>query len=298
MPLKSGPILLPLDGSDVAEGAVPYAVALSEKLGRPLVLLSVLEGDEAGLANTLPDVWLDLSRGAQEHFEKYLDKIRTQTGVNADVIVRTGNPSEQIQAAADEVGASVIVIATHGRSGIGRWLYGSTASRLLRSSKTPVMAVGPNALAAKRSKVEIKHIMVPLDGSELSEAALPLAVELASKAGGELSLVRAVQWAVQSYPYTLPDAYVPQLDDELEKGAKEYLRKREADAAKTAKVAAFVVRGPVADGLMDFAEQKKVDLIVMTTNARGGIARAALGSVADRLLQASTPVLLLRPDEG
>jgi nucleotide-binding universal stress UspA family protein len=106
-----------------------------------------------------------------------------------------------------------------------------------------------------------------------------------------------VRWAVQAYPYTLPDAYVPQIDEELEKGAKEYLRRHEKSLADAGKVDAFVVRGAVADGLLDFVDQQSIDLVVMTTHARTGITRAALGSVADRMLQGAAPVLLIRPDE-
>ena len=137
-------------------------------------------------------------------------------------------------------------------------------------------------------------VLVPLDGSPLSEAALPAATALASKLGARLSLVRVVRWAVQAYPYTLPEAYVPQVDDELEAGAKAYVQQKEA-AVKGADVSAFVVRGAIADGLLDFIEKEAVDLVVMTTHARGGLARAALGSIADRVLQGPAPVLLIRP---
>jgi nucleotide-binding universal stress UspA family protein len=137
--------------------------------------------------------------------------------------------------------------------------------------------------------------MVPIEGTALSEAALPAAQSLASKCGAKLSLVRVVRWAVQAYPYTLPDAYLPQLDEELEASAKAYLRRKQEEA-KGVDVNAFVVRGAIADGLLDFVDKEAVDLIVMTTHARGGLARAALGSVADRVLQGPAPVLLIRPE--
>ena len=143
--------------------------------------------------------------------------------------------------------------------------------------------------------------MVPLDGSPLSEAALPVASAIAAPLGAKLSLVRGVRWAVQAYPYSLPDAYIPQIDDELEAGAKAYLRRIEGEVRglnKGLDVDAFVVRGAVADGLMDVVEKQSVDLVVMTTHARAGIARAALGSTADRMLQGKAPVLLIPPDEA
>lgn len=295
--LSTGPILVPLDGSETAEGALPFAVALANALGTNLVLLTVWEGSEGDLAATFPELARDVSVSSKSHFEGYLGRIKEKLGAaNAEISYRSGDAADEIRAAAKEHGARAIVIATHGRSGIGRWVYGSTAGQLLRSADVPVLAVGPNVLGKKRDVATLKHIMTPIDGSDLSEKALPVARQLATAAGAKLSLVRAVRWAVQAYPYTLPDQYLPQVDEELEKGAKEYLAKQRQAQSDGLDVEAFVVRGGIADGIIDFAEEKEVDLIVMTTNARKGLARAALGSVADRVLQGPAPVLLLRAD--
>lgn len=295
----SGPILLPLDGSELSEGALPYAVALAQGLRTHLVLLTTWEGADTELAASLPQIVVDVDRKAQEHFGGYLDTVKQKVpaGIDTQIIVRSGDASKEILATADSIGARAIVLATHGRSGIGRWLYGSTASHILHHSKTPVLAVGPHALQKPKATVTYKRIMLPLDGSGLSEAAIPVAGALGKALGARVSIVRVVQWAVQAYPYTLPDTYVPQLDKELESAAKEYLRQRETQITG-AQVDAFVIRGAISDGLMDFVDREAVDLVVMTTNARRGLARAALGSVADRLLQGSAPVLLIRPDES
>jgi nucleotide-binding universal stress UspA family protein len=291
-----GPILVPLDGSELAEGALPYAVALAKALGERVTLLTVWEGTESELGANFPSMAMEIEAKARAYFGDYLRGIeaRLVDSVPVQALVREGDATEEIKRTADELGARALVVATHGRSGIGRWFYGSTASHLLRHSTVPVLAVGPRALEHPKADVSFKHIMTPLDGTPLSEAALPDATALASKLGARLSLVRVVRWAVQAYPYTLPDAYVPQVDDELEAGAKAYLRQQEA-AVKGVDVSAFVVRGAIADGLLDFIDKEAVDLVVMTTHARGGLARAALGSVADRVLQSPAPVLLIRP---
>lgn len=297
--LDKGPILVPLDGSELAEGALPYAAGLAEKLHTHLVLLTVWEGADSDMAATFPSLALDVSKAADEHFSAYLEKIKAGLP-DADrirTIVKPGDAGDEIAATAEEIRARLIAIATHGRSGIGRWLYGSTAARLLRHAPVPIMAVGPSVLDKKRPHATYSKIMVPLDGSELSEAALAPATGLAKATGSTLVLARAVRWAVQAYPYTLPDAYVPQLDDELEKGAKTYLQRLQQQAGDDVKTEAFVVRGSIADGLLDLIDQQNVDLVVMTTHARRGLARAALGSVADRMLQGNAPVLLIRPQE-
>jgi nucleotide-binding universal stress UspA family protein len=299
MMLEHGPILVPLDGSEMAEGALPYASALADRLRTHLVLVTVWEGTDSDLAKTFPALSLEVSESADRYFTEYLNGVKAKLPEPGAVriIVRPGDAADEILNAARETEARAIAIGTHGRSGISRWLYGSTAGRLLRQSKLPVLAVGPRLLEMRRPRADIRKVMVPLDGSGLSEQALPVAAALARAANARVLLVRGVRWAVQAYPYTLPDAYVPQVDEELEKGAKEYLRGQEQQL-KDVNVEAFVVRGAVADGLLEFIDEQKVDLVVMTTHARAGLARAALGSTADRLLQGHAPVLLIRPDEA
>lgn len=289
----TGPILVPLDGSELAEGALPYAAALANALGAQLTLLAVWDGTERDLAETFPSLVVDIDARAHEHYGTYLAAARDRGAPNAATLVREGDPGATILEVAQEVGARCIAIGTHGRSGIGRWLAGSTATHVLRHADVPLLAVGPNTLEHPKANLALKHIMTPLDGTGLSEAAIPVAQQVAAASGGRISLVRAVRWAVQSYPYTLPDAYVPQVDDELENAAKAYLQRKESELQGD--VSAFVVRGAIADGLIEFVDKESVDLVVMTTHARAGLARMALGSVADRMLQSSAPVMLIRP---
>lgn len=293
----TGPILVPLDGSELAEGAVPYAVAIARALKERLVLFTAWEGTESELGANFPSMAIEVEQKATAHFTEYLDgvKKRLAGGVETEVVIRTGEAGEEILKAAAEIGARQLVIATHGRSGIGRWFYGSTASHLLRHAEIPVVAVGPHALERPKVEITVKHVLLPLDGSELSEKAIPVATALAGAFGARLSLVRVVRWAVQAYPYTLPDAYLPQVDQELEAGAKTYLQRKESEI-KDVEARAFVVRGAVAEGLLEFIDKEGADFVVMTTHARGGLARMALGSVADRMLQAPVPVMLVRPE--
>jgi nucleotide-binding universal stress UspA family protein len=296
--LEHGPIVVPLDGSELAETALPYAALLAAALHTHLVLVTAWEGSESGLGPTLLAVATEIEKGAQGHFTQYLDGVRARYG-RADqtrAIVRAGDAVETILAVADETGARMLAIATHGHSGLGRWLYGSTAGRLLRGSHVPILAVGPH-VRPRSDGAAITHVMVPLDESPSSEAALSVAQTVAAALGAKVSLVRAVRWAAQTYPYSLPDAYVPQIDEEMEGGAKAYLRRMEDGFKGEVDVDAFVVRGGVADGLLEVVAKQSVDLVVMTTHARAGFARAALGSTADRMLQGEAPVLLVRPED-
>ncbi len=292
-----GPILVPLDGSELSEGALAYGAALAKTLGTKLVLLTSWEGVSTDLAASLPTIVVDVDKRAQTYFGDYLEGARKKVpaGVESEVIVRSGDAADEILSVAESKGARAIVLATHGRSGIGRWVYGSTAAQVVHTAAIPVIAVGPNALQQARADVAFKRILIALDGSKLAEAAIPAASSLAKSLGARVTLVRVVPWATQAYPYTLPDTYVPQIDQELESAATAYLRKHEKLVTEVP-VDAFVVRGAVADGLIDFVDREGIDLVVMTTHARRGLARAALGSVADRLLQSAAPVMLIRPD--
>jgi nucleotide-binding universal stress UspA family protein len=292
----SGPILVALDGSDLSEAVLPYTRALADAFGERIALVTVWEGTDNSLGATMPDVIIDIEKSASAHFNAYLDEAAAKLpGADVEKHVRTGDPGQAILEVAREIGARAVAISTHGRSGIGRWLYGSTASHLLRHADVPLIVCGPNVLKKTPGDVTLKHIMLPLDGSELSEAAIPLAEGLAKRVGARVSLVRGLPWAAQAYPFTLPNTYVPRVDDEIEMGARAYLRKQEEKLTEV-EVSAFIVRGAVADGLIGFVEQQHVDIVLMTTHARRGLARAALGSTADRMLQAPAPVILLRPE--
>ncbi len=290
-------ILLPLDGSQVSEGAIPYAVAVARATGARLLLMTAWEGSDVDLSRTYPEVARELSDLADEYYASYLRGVtHLADNVETESIVRRGEPGDEILSVIKERKPDLLVMASHGRSGISRWVYGSVAGRLVREAPVPTMVLGPKVLERERRPEHIEKILVPLDGSPLAERALPYAVSLGDALNASIVLVRAVRWAAQAYPYTLPDAYVPQIDSELADGAKEYLD-RMAGGMKTAKpVTTVVLRGIVVDSLLDYAEREKADLVVMTTHARSGIARMALGSVADRLIQGAAPVLLFRPE--
>jgi nucleotide-binding universal stress UspA family protein len=194
-----GPIIVPLDGSELAEGALPFAAALADKLGTHLVLVTVWEGNDSDLAATFPSMSVEIASAAEKHFSKYLTDVKANLGRDdTETIVRPGNAAIEILQATSDTGARCVALATHGRSGIGRWVYGSTASSLLKSSNVPVLAIGPAVLKARKAEVTFKEIMVPLDGSEAADQVLPAAARLANELGATVKLVRAIQWAAQA----------------------------------------------------------------------------------------------------
>lgn len=290
--LKNGTILVPLDGSALSERSLAYATSMSQALDARLALMI------AAYISDIPShgPWTDeMVSHPRDTCTAYLTSVRERISApEVDLIVKVGYPHESILEAAKETNASLIVLSTHGRSGVSRWAYGSTAGHLLHESHVPLLVIGKNAAASGTDGYHPKHIVAPLDGSELSERALPQVRELAGVFGAKISLVRVAPYSVEAYPMAVPQMYWPDLDRDLIAGATAYLeRVREGVGVP---VDLHVLQGPPAEMLLGFAERNAADLFVLSTHGRAGLQRAILGSTADRLLEGPAPVLMLRPE--
>jgi nucleotide-binding universal stress UspA family protein len=288
--LSQGTILAPLDGSPLSERSLPYAAALAAALKARLALMIAAYISDIPAHGPWSDEMVDHPR---ETSMAYLDGVASRLGIaNVEKIAKVGYPHEMILETARATNASMIVISTHGRSGVGRWLYGSTAGHLIHASHLPLFVIGkgvPDADAYAPSSV-----VVPLDGSSTGEAAIAPAQELCRAFKAKLTLVRVAPFSAESFAMSVPQAYWPQLDEELLSSATAYLEK--VQASLDPKPDVKVGQGPRADALLDVSESVRADLVVMTTHGRAGIQRALLGSTADRMLQGAAPVLLIRPD--
>jgi nucleotide-binding universal stress UspA family protein len=294
-------IVVPLDGSELSEGVLPYATAIAKATSSRLLLVTVWEGAEAALSQTFPTLAEDVFRQGEAHYEAYLKQIvdrETRAGVTIDAEVLTGDPAERLLGLIAERGADLLALATHGRSGLGRWVYGSVAGKLIREADVPTLAVGPNVLEAKAQTATITRILLPLDGSELSELALQPAGELAAALGAEIVLTQVLRWATQAFAFGVPDVDVARVDEQLAEAAHAYLAARREALGAKASVRTIVLRGTPAEAIIDLVESERIDLIVMASHTRAGLARAVLGSVADRVIQGKAPVLLFRPPAG
>jgi nucleotide-binding universal stress UspA family protein len=163
----------------------------------------------------------------------------------------------------------------------------------VREAPVLTLVVGPAVLETGGRAVAFRHILVPLDGSHLAETALGPAERVAKIAGARLTLVRAARWASQVYPTFDPVS----LNEELAAAAEKYLsdvRQRVEEVPADTRL----LRGPPADTLIEFARDQHVDLVIMASHTRSGAARAALGSVADRMIHGPAPVLVVRADDA
>jgi nucleotide-binding universal stress UspA family protein len=189
-------------------------------------------------------------------------------------------------------------MATHGRSGVGRWTVGSVADKVLRGSQVPVVlirAAGPQSL---RRKGILTKALLPLDGSKVGEAALPYVEDLAARLKTEVVLMQVVEpkyVAIGAEPWDY-SPYRAEWISAMEQSARAYLTGIEQRLkAKGIAVSSRIESGAAADKVIEVAEQTSVDVIAMSTHGRSGLARWALGSVADKLIHsASIPVILVR----
>jgi nucleotide-binding universal stress UspA family protein len=285
-------MLVPLDGSQTAEAALPYATAIAGATGAALHLFAVVA--RKGDGNAMRQY---LRRTGHKAMTVYLDStagpLRAQ-GFTVSTTVAAGNPADEIAAAAEDTPDTIIVMATHGRGELDRWLIGSVADKVMRIATRPTLLVRPAAAGPSRREVTVRRIMVPLDGSDVAETALVAAATLAAATGARLALVRVVPWisATAALYGHVPD--VDRMNADLVTAAEDYLAgvKRRLPVGPRAEI--IVLRGAPGPMLESFALHEDVDLVVMTTHGAGGLRRLVLGSTADRLVRAGAPALLIR----
>ena len=291
-------ILVPLDGSELSEVSLPYAEDLAGRLGSAVTLIYVSESlDDPNFH--MRKFYLDkiaeaVRQGAAKHLQPSEKK---KIKVNYDIIV--GNPAEEIVKYADKNDVGLIVMSTHGRSGIGRWALGIVADKVVRVASQPVAIIrAKGARADIRERGVLKRMLIPLDGSQEGEAAVPCIADFIAKLKAEVVLLQVVATGYQTmtaegYEYVV---YTEQQMESDRSHAKDYLDKMAARLKQPGVTVKTEVKfGTAADEIISFADEIHADMVAMATHGRSGIGRWVLGSVADRVLRAgNTPVLLVR----
>jgi nucleotide-binding universal stress UspA family protein len=292
-------ILIPLDGSSVSEQVLPYARSLARKLHLPVELLAVV--DVVGLTASLnpEDKNADsLITHTWRSSEAFLERIgKTFNGVSVTCTVDKGRPGEVVieKAAADT--GTLIAMATHGRSGIDRWLLGSVAEKVLRGTKNPLLLVRAANGGQCAGEAVLKSVILPLDGSALAEKALPHAIVLVKAIDLELRLLRAytLMQIISTYDDYIPDWN--KLEAMSKQEAVRYLDQKAGELKENglANVSAIALEGEPAAQIIDLAKQTANSLVVICSHGRSGVERWVLGSVAERVARhCAGPVLLIR----
>lgn len=294
-------ILVPLDGSRLAETALPIAAGLAAACGSAITLLHVIEKGapasvhgERHLANS-PDA------------TAYLAAITRQLAADGRIVdfhvheVPVGNVARSIAGHADEQASDLVVMSTHGGGDIGRGLWGSIAQRVLQQCRRPVLLVRTRRAPATPVPFAPATIMVPLDGTAAAEAAIPLASRLAHALEAQLRLVMVVPTLE-----TVAGEYQPRatflpgttrvLLDVREEQAAGYLDELARYLESTGvRAVAEVRRGAPVEELAADAADHGDGLVVAATHGRAGLQAIWSTSVATRLLKRTPAPILLVP---
>lgn len=297
-------ILVPLDRSATAEQILPYARLLARALRIPVELLTVIDitsfaprvgPEKLGLIDTLVEEALG-------NTQEYLKRIAASFADAAvKMTVERGGVEETIIDKAVADAGTLVAMVTHGRSGINRWLLGSVAEKVLRAGRNPLLLVRATEASESAGEATLKSIVVPLDGSKLSEQALPYVAVLAKELSLSVVLLRSydIRQGISGYEDVFPDW--DKLEAEAKAEATSYLDgiAQELQNQAVAPVARVVTYKEPAGQIIELAGATANSLVAMCTHGRSGVQRWALGSVTEKVARHSVaPVLVIRATGG
>jgi len=297
-------IVVPLDGSPLSEAALPLASLLAKRGGGHLHLTSVhvpfIIGVDVGFP--VPDWDEEVRRSEAKHLAEVAKRLKSREDIPVDAELLDGPVGTALANHAKYLGA-IIVISTHGRTGLSRAWQGSTADWLSRFAPVPLLLVRPKTDPPHPAEPSVKHVLVALDGSGRAEHVLPDAIRLAQHSSAPITLVRVVN-PVFNVPVPIGTPAVPPTADETRTmedllRAKDYLDSVAAEIVRDHPGLVVdtqaIAREGVADALVECARAVSADVIAMSTHGRGA-SRLLVGSVTDGVLRHySGAILLLGP---
>jgi nucleotide-binding universal stress UspA family protein len=278
-------ILVPLDGSTLAERALLPAASIAQAMSAKLTLLRVVP--QFAILAADPMLYEEMNRLGEEESFAYLrakaDDLDLATSV--EVACETGQPADTVIRYVERHSIDLIMMSSHGRSGLNRWVYGSVAERVLRQAPCATSIINARTVSEERP---CKSILVPLDGSELAEQALEPGRTLAAALGADLHLLRITTDAHQMLETSSMKEVFDGIEDKEMQDAEAYLQAMYADTPDEHvffKVEA--AQGSVAAGIIDYVEKNAIDMIIMSSHGRTGLRRWVYGSVAEKVLRSA-----------
>jgi nucleotide-binding universal stress UspA family protein len=310
-------LLVPLDGSTLAERALPYAVRLAGRLEAEILLLQVVELSPLLKGSLLAEA--SLINSAETYLREVKEVITDLTLPQHLPLERvhlkaiTGNPSYEIAEIAASHKVDLIVMTTQGRSGLAHLLMGSTAASVIQHTELPVLVIRPTITTSKPPQALAELMAVPLnsgleegwgkmlvtlDGTPQAEAVLEYAITLAQGIDATIHLLQVIPPLV---PFSYGDIslrYQQEIKNQtqqLSQEAYQHLKALQTEISQRGLECSCTVRNGEAIGeILKFTEELKPSLLVMATRARGRLGHILLGSVAEEVLRRSQrPVVLL-----
>jgi nucleotide-binding universal stress UspA family protein len=292
-------ILVPLDGSHLAEAALAPAALIAETLDAAVSLIHIIEHDAR------PEVHKDRHLTKEDEAHTYLREVaarafpstaKVETHVHSAAVENVAQSI--VEHAQEEFAPDLIVMCTHGKTGVRGLLFGSIAQQVVSHGTTPLLLVRPTE---KGQTFQLKRVFVPLDSESIHDDGLPLSEELARSFNAELYLLSVVPTfgtltGEQAATSSMLPATTAALLDIKEENAREHLQEH-LDVLHSAglRAAAEVARGDPASEIVKSAEKAGADLIVLSTHRKAGIGAFWARSVAPNVANHSTLPLLLIP---
>jgi nucleotide-binding universal stress UspA family protein len=292
-------ILIPLDGSHLAEAGLPAAASLAEKLNAPVTLLHIIE------QNAPEAVHHERHLTQPQEAESYLQDLAKQSfpaEIKVNWHVHTADIKDvptSIVEHAGEFDPDLIVMCAHGRSGIRDMLFGRIAHQVVAKGSTPLLLLQP--MTSQQKPFKLRRILLPLDSESIHDDSLPIAKTLAKAYDAELSLLCVIPTfntlrGNEAAASTILPATTNALLDIKEEHAKEHLQEHLNELiGQGLRTSAEIARGDPTQTIVNIAEQRKVDLIILSTHRKAGIDAFWARSVAPNVARRTRIPLLLIP---
>jgi len=274
-------IMAPLDGSPAAEAALPWAVHLAKRVNGSVRLVgvhappAVLLDGETLVGSVVPD---ESVRQQESDYFANVQALLKPTGVPVAADLLDGGVVSSLADYAKTLKPTWIVMMSHARGPLARFFLGETASEFVRRSTCPVLLVHPTGSPVNpNDSPDVRHVLVPLDGSTLAERILAPAGDFAKALGADVTLLM-----------------VP---DTTSSKAEQYLAQHANGlSAKSIKAACKIVPGHAAEVIVAEADALPGTVVALATHARGGLAKLVWGNVAEDVVRRTkAPVLVFKP---
>lgn len=304
-------ILVPLDGSHRAERAIPVAARVARSTGGTVLLVRVVTSPAVyGPAFVPPPLGIQAADERRFEVAAYLTQVAglpVLSGITTQTVALPGQPADTLLRAVDTLNADIVIMTSHGRTGLKRWALGSVAQHLVRHANVPILVLresGPSPIKRGTETEYPLRVLVPLDGSPAAERALPYALHLVTALAAPAQAALHLTLVVSPYEadkVNMPDALAVEGAKDYLAGVAARLKAEPIEATITWSIAADL---DIAAALVRVAENGEdtagvgifggCDLIAMSSIGRSGVARLVMGSIAERvLLTTNRPTLII-----
>lgn len=283
-PLKLKNILWTTDFSAAANASLPHAIAIARRYESKIYLGHVVVPNPYPMVSPEAVPYMEeLRRGTAKRLATMAESELLE-GISHEVILRHGEVAEELKTTIKEHDIDLVVLTTHGRRGLRRFLLGSVAEEVWRTTTCPVLTVGPRALEHATQEIELRHILYPTDLSNESFAAAPFALSFALEYASSLTVLHVVPAAIRASAKLLARAF----RDEL----------REVFPTETVpwcEPECVVESGDPAETILRVAKERQSDLIVLGVRSPEALAKQHVSNVAYPVVAgADCPVLTVR----